>query len=469
MVLTLFVHVIAFHVFSPTTCHQSISTSPCFLLPCQLLYSMQVVINLSLAWPQPSRSGGVGACQLALGSRGVGVVSCAARMPPKKVAAPVLTEPTGASSASGSGKRPAVPDATNDVTVPAKAAKVQAPAVVVLVKPKLPKAVGSARELPAKQMMRKIVPWVNQELEKFLHRELMLKHHENLRDLKPLSVSAKEKDAVGTSYKQPWVPENAKLSMTLNGLYEAGAVLFWIDPETTTDNFTVPCVDPTWGVVQDISETGFDPIGMSGSQRIMFPVSFSTKFVGAIPEHTYMTRLILLGGHAFVYAWYVKALRALEAENNETVRMLVEAALTVTVTAWSNPFNDQVAVLSIKLSEAIRVEAKVMCDSFISFMDKIAMSQSAGESGSIPQTCVPALQKQNVRFNGGLINVSMIKAMNTLRGLMTPQARELMTFIERRHGFDVLTASYNKLRMLANGCQGRAQAWSGAWRPCFWL
>ena len=225
MVLTLFVHVIAFHVFSPTTCHQSISTSPCFLLPCQLLYSMQVVINLSLAWPQPSRSGGVGACQLALGSRGVGVVSCAARMPPKKVAAPVLTEPTGVSSASGSGKRPAVPDATNDVTVPAKAAKVQAPAVVVLVKPKLPKAVGSARELPAKQMMRKIVPWVNQELEKFLHRELMLKHHENLRDLKPLSVSAKEKDAVGTSYKQPWVPENAKLSMTLNGLYEAGAVL----------------------------------------------------------------------------------------------------------------------------------------------------------------------------------------------------------------------------------------------------
>ena len=301
--------------------------------------------------------------------------------------------------------------------------------------------------------MKKIMPWVNQELESFLLQEKVLEPGQHLSDLRPLNISDKKREVIGTSYKQPWIPENAQISMRQNGLYEAGAVLFWIDPEVADEgNFRVPSVDPTWGSVCGISETQFKVVGEADCKRIMFVVALFAMFEGTIPEHEYVSKLTLLGGHAFVYAWYHKMYKALEDKDFALVRMLVEAALTVTLTVWSNPSDQLMAVQSMVLSEAIRVQAKVMCDSFISIMDKVVLSQGVEESGSIPQQCVASLQKMHVRFNGGLFNLSMLKAMNTLRGLLTDRSRELLSLIERRFGFEVLTGSYNKLRMLANGC-----------------
>ena len=52
------------------------------------------------------------------------------------------------------------------------------------------------------------------------------------------------------------------------------------------------------------------------------------------------------------------------------------------------------------------------------FMDKVIMTQQGVfESSGLGQKCAVSMQKGNIRFNGGLINGSMIKAMGTLRSL----------------------------------------------------
>ena len=170
--------------------------------------------------------------------------------------------------------------------------------------------------------------------------------------------------------------------MTKHGLYEAGAVVFWVDPEIGGDGISVPCADPTWSQVSDISDSQFDTVRSGDKLRILFPVALSALMTGTVPQHAFMTRLVFLGGHAFVYGWYVKMFHALCSEKKMLVRRLTEAALTVQMTVWSNPDKSLQAVQSIKLSEAIRVAANVTCDSFITFMDKLVMWQGVGGRGS---------------------------------------------------------------------------------------
>ena len=366
----------------------------------------------------------------------------------------ICAMPSGKRGAA-SNAEPAIPAKVPKVTPPPEPSPSK-PEQVVLMKPRLPSR-GSSSDAPAREIVRAIVPWVNQELESFMRTEGILASNKGLADLEPLHIGTKQ--SVGVSYKQHWVPENCKDAMQKSGLYEAGGVLFWIDPETCGSTFSVPTVEPTWGAVCDIAESSFEPVGVSDvwafKKRILFPVSLSAKWmVKDLPKSTYPTRLVCLGGHAFIYAWYVKIFDALDARDSAAIRLLSETAMTVTLCVWNNMADTEAAMQSIKASEVIRASSKVMCDSFITFMDKIYMTQGLCPGvGCVPQSCVAPLQKSNVRYNNGLINSSMVKAMSSVGSMLTPRARQLMGFIEARFGLEVLTGSYNKVRMLANGCQ----------------
>ena len=351
--------------------------------------------------------------------------------------------------------------------VPAKAAKVDteqsAPAnpasssseqTPVLQKPKLPSADGKEKDEPSKQYMKKLVPWVNQELAKVLRSRGVLTATQNLSDLHPLTIDSSTQ---ATSYKEHWVPANCAKAFSHSGLYEAGGSLFWIDPEIASQSYSIPQTEPTWSQVCQVQSEQFGVVRASGSEyvaRILFPVPLHTKWSGPVDVTNYPSRLTALGGHAFIYGWYAKMYEALDAGQVELQQLLVQAALTVTVTTWQKMDESMACYQSIKLAETIRLSAKVMTDSFVSFMDKICLANGIGVevSGSLNQAIVNNLQKENVRFNGGLINVSMVRSINSIRALLTSRARELMCLIERRFGFDVLTGSYNKLRMLATGC-----------------
>ena len=132
-------------------------------------------------------------------------------------------KPKAPSSSSASNAKRPLAAASGNTEVPAKASKIEVGASGSLSKPQLPWA--RDKDKPAKEWMKLIVPWVNQELEKPLQNANLLQQGKRLIDMQPLMIQ-EEKGAAGTSYKQPWIPENCHVSMTKHGLYEAGAVLF---------------------------------------------------------------------------------------------------------------------------------------------------------------------------------------------------------------------------------------------------
>jgi hypothetical protein len=365
--------------------------------------------------------------------------------PAKAATAPPAKEPP---------KRPADGECDVEVVVPAKVQKTTESAQLVHTttkKPKLPTD-GDVTELAAREVMKSLVPWVVQMLERFLKEKGYSKDGEQLATLVPLAIAAGAGGDVGVSYKETWSPANCRMSMTTSGMYEAGGSLFWMNAEVV-GAFSVPCAEPSWNIVNEISKSQFVPVTPKGGRkRIIFPVAFSANSMVPLPEAGYPVSLQPLGGHAFIYGWYVRVFRAFEACDDEMVRLLVEAALTITLCVWSCMPDWARAVQSIKLSESMRVQSKVMIDSFLCFMDKINMitnSEGFAPTGEPVQDLVA----KDIRFNGGLINASMMKAMGALGSLVTPECRELCSLLERRFGYDVLTGSYNKLRMLANGCQ----------------
>ena len=73
-------------------------------------------------------------------------------------------------------------------------------------KPKLPPADGKDKDEPAKPTMKKLVPWVHQELLKSLQADGTLRPTEALVDLRPLTIAS---TTASKSYKEHWVPEHS--------------------------------------------------------------------------------------------------------------------------------------------------------------------------------------------------------------------------------------------------------------------
>jgi len=140
----------------------------------------------------------------------------------------------------------------------------------------------------------------------------------------------------------------------------------------------LPSAEPSWGSILDLAATKFHPV--SGSARILFPVSFSTflpqgagdRVTGqaAIPAE-YPKHLVPLGGHAFIYAWYVCVFKAMTDEDSPRVAALLESARTVTILMFSKYDDKLLAQESIRLSEAIRASAQVSVDNFPVFCEKV--------------------------------------------------------------------------------------------------
>ena len=64
------------------------------------------------------------------------------------------------------------------------------------------------------------------------------------------------------------------------------------------------------------------------------------------------------------------------------------------------------AAHAVKLAESVRMQTKVMVDSFLSFMDKVSLV-CGGKPAS--QNDMGKLVKMELRFQGGLLKTSMVR------------------------------------------------------------
>ena len=66
------------------------------------------------------------------------------------------------------------------------------------------------------------------------------------------------------------------------------------------------------------------------------------------------------------------------------------------------------------------------------------------------------MKKAGVRFNGSAVSLTMLKAINHLRNL-SPEAHKMISLIDRKFGFEVLSGNYNKMLRLMQGTHSKVE------------
>ena len=108
-----------------------------------------------------------------------------------------------------------------------------------------------------------------------------------------------------TRYKEAWDCQNALNSLTKNGIYEAGAVMTWLNP---LESHNLPLDPPSFKQIVR-SEQRLIPTVTKGQERIVWPAALHTYvFHDHIPQG-YPKNMFLASGHALAAAWWVPVLQ----------------------------------------------------------------------------------------------------------------------------------------------------------------
>ena len=310
----------------------------------------------------------------------------------------------------------------------------------------MPELPADDSDICARDVMKKVIAWVVQELPKLQTNGA----EKNVLLRAPLDIEASKDDKTKmTSYKEKWVKTNCVKSILQSKVYEAGGSALWLNPEVWDDDFFIPAPEPSWSWVIKCAKQNFKPfVGGSTGDRVMFPVTLSAawyKDANTLSD-SYPCGAIPLGGHGFLWGWFVAVFLALREDAKHRVDMLLEAALTATITLYGNSEKSALVLHAMHYSEIVRHSTHVLVDSFITFAQKVHAWS--------PKVDVEMLRRSDVRFNGSLAGVTHLKCINHLKQLSS-EAIAVIGMIDRMFGFDVLSGNYNKLLRLMQGTAGK--------------
>ena len=317
---------------------------------------------------------------------------------------------------------------------------------------------STQKDIGSRAVMKSIVPWVVDTLNARLPG--MVKLEGDVRGAQPLLITGSSAQAL-QSFKEAWQPKNALTSCQNTGMYEAGGNLLWIDPEVAVENTEIPSEDPAWHAVCRMAQSMSEPmVQENGQKRIRFPVVLScarrSGMVG-MDDSSYPSggALVMLGGHGVLWSWYVAMAQALQNSDPDLIKMLYECALTTTLCMWTTTESKIRALESLRLSENIRTVGLLSVDNFVLFAKKIWYMMGTEKPD------LKKLVSQDVRFHGGLVNTTMLRVITSLKPFLTPEIEGLLSTLDREFGMEVLTASYNKIKLFLAAVKNSAQV--GSW------
>ena len=326
----------------------------------------------------------------------------------------------------------------------------------MLAEPQLPKE----KDIPragCREFMKYCVPWVNHRM------PIILKTHDAIASDMPMPEHApltiEDSSSKVRTYKERWNAHNCKLALTQTGFYEAGGNLAWLDPEVL--NQLIPSDDPPLSWIMEYR--GFEPEvnNDTGVEVIRFPVVMEGAAAQAPPVPTALNdgevsgglgvRLCPLSGHAYLYAWYYRAFQAIRQGDITCLKLLYQCALSTTICMRVSSDEAELAEASAKVSERIRSEQQVVIDNFVTFSRKALVI-----SGNKAKPDLKVLTQKGIRFNGGLVNATMLRCCVQLQA-MDDDCRATISQLDREFGTKVLSGNYNKLRGLLYGCSTGAK------------
>ena len=278
----------------------------------------------------------------------------------------------------------------------------------------------------------------------------------------PLAVAMPSGDSDVGNFKEIWNPATALQSAQGTGMYEAGGNLTWLDPVLGSAP-EVARSEPAWSLVHQYSIQYFSIAsavpGASRRGRLIFPLSPMEAYVkeigdlfagGSVNKGKSMPeRLVLVTGHAMLYAWWVAMARAVLAADTGHVIRLWECALTCTIRASVQANPAELNILSIQASEQFST-FEGMCDTFLLWARKIDIIAKDNKLTGSAQKLAEEFSKRGVRYNGSTANKGMILAAQSLLSLDSCGVSQVLMDLEVEYGRDLLSTSYNKLSRLAS-------------------
>jgi len=295
-------------------------------------------------------------------------------------------------------------------------------------------------------------------------------------EVRPLSIKGVVGEGEMTTFKAPWDARQCKQSVATTGLYEAAVNVTWLDArQLTRIPFKFPMNKPAWSTVYDIYErqfsaqaNGLGGVTPNAVSRLYFPVTIPAFVLdpALLEAEAFNENLIVSGGHALVFGWYVGMWLALKEGDEQLIRRLWECGLTVTLRVRKVNTNDtRNAILdSLNYSEACQVAQVANTDSFSLFTQKLQAFTAAVKQEnpkSKQEDIIKALVKQGVRFKGSPMNATMFKMAKSLHDASDDTVREEMELLEWKFGPEMLSSSYNKLGRLVQHCQKAVMAGQG--------
>ena len=158
-------------------------------------------------------------------------------------------------------------------------------------------------------------------------------------------------------------------------------------------------------------------------------------------------KLTLIVGHALLYAWYYAVGVALGAADGARLRLLWECALTCTLRVRVEARLDELALLSMRISEKFKAQERGMADTFITFTAKVSAIAPPSTSA---QRIADILAQRGVSYSGARITKQMVLAIQAVSAMLTESLKSTLCLIDREFGREVLSTSYTKLARVVN-------------------
>ena len=262
-----------------------------------------------------------------------------------------------------------------------------------------------------------------------------------------------------TTFKEAWNPTHAEMSLRANGMYEAGAALYWADTTggRTGNVMETYVMEPSWHEVQSFMNVHVPEKSVMKNGRLLFAQTLACygDLSQLVPAAGFPSNVFMLSGKIFVYAWYLAMCEALIAKNNSRITRLHEMALTVTFRAHLEADMNSMLRWSLHASELLRKAEQQ--DSFLMFARKIC--QLVGSEDEADNS-LAALQADNICFNGQKINKASLNACKLLCDNLNEKGEECLRNIDRMFGRDVWNGAYFKMMRLCQLTKTAQQLWA---------
>ena len=285
---------------------------------------------------------------------------------------------------------------------------------------------------------------------------------------RPLQIAVANNDAGLVGFKPPWQKAQCLTAIDQRRMYEAAINIDWLGTiSASADDHIIAGDEVTFADVERIRSTSMiidddvlDTVQKSEDLLVEQRKHFTFAFACHTPDASHLDKdgfrheLVLLDGHAFVWAWWLHLfylLLSAPASSRRTyiaLRHHLDMGLSLTAQVRAEKDPAKLAAWSAERAGTQEFVAEMGADTFPSFVRKANLIMK-----DVPQKNKEQHFKSlKILYDGSPVNRKMFYAMQSCYPLIAGPASAVLTAIQNEFGKRVIAKGYTKLYDLCRLC-----------------